>query len=350
MNLNASENRPQPPKSAVAPPKAVVPDEVVRDVSPESESRQDVKPAETVVICTSPKAGSGRGKEKIPQLRQLLAAQGLRVVCSSDLREIVDTVASTDPALLRAVVPAGGDGTISLIADRLPVGTPLVPFPMGTENLLSRYFGFSNDPQAAVRTVISGQVTRWDAGRANGKLFLVMASCGLDAEVVRGMHLTRRGHIGRLSYAKPIVRAVRKYRYPLITVSPTAPEGSPAAPASGPSFECRGALMFNLPCYGGGLKIEPDARGDDGLLDLCTLQYGSTLSTLRYVAGVFLGQHRRWKDFRRQRGRQWYLSSTARVSYQLDGDYAGRLPLHVECLPERLTLRIPPPAPDQDWS
>lgn len=297
-----------------------------------------------MVICTSPKAGSGRGHDRIPQLRQQLAAEGLRVVCSDHLPEIIHTVTTTDPARLRAVLPAGGDGTISLLADRLPVGTPLVPFPMGTENLLSRYFGFTNDPQAAVRTVLSGQLTRWDAGRANGKLFLVMASCGLDAEVVRGMHLTRRGHIGRLSYAKPIVRAVRKYVYPPIMVRSTAADPTDSG------FECRGALMFNLPCYGGGLNIEPDACGDDGLLDLCALQYGSTLSTLRYVAGVFLGRHRAWKDFRRQRAKQWYLSSPARVSYQLDGDYAGRLPLHVECLPERLTLRIPPPAPDQDWS
>ncbi|QEG38490.1 Diacylglycerol kinase [Roseimaritima ulvae] len=326
------------------PPAGAGPPQAAKPLSSRGKPVETIVPAETVVICTSPKAGSGRGAERIPQLVQRLVDQGLRVVCSDRLAEIIDTVAATDPARLRAVVPAGGDGTISLIADRLPIGTPLVPFPMGTENLLSRYFGFTNDPRAAVRTILSGRLSRWDAGRANGRLFLVMVSCGWDAEVVRAMHLTRRGHIGRLSYAKPIVHAVRKYHYPPIMVRASEED------AEGSSFECRGALMFNLPCYGGGLKIEPDARGDDGLLDLCALQYGSTLSTLRYVAGVFSGRHRTWKDFRRQRARRWYLSSPSRVSYQIDGDYGGRLPLDVECLPDRLTLRIPPPAPDRNWS
>ena len=40
---------------------------------------------------------------------------------------------------LRAVVAAGGDGTIRLIAEQTPPGTPLVVLPLGTENLLARY-------------------------------------------------------------------------------------------------------------------------------------------------------------------------------------------------------------------
>ncbi|WP_153558368.1 diacylglycerol/lipid kinase family protein [Roseimaritima sediminicola] len=318
-----------------------------------SSSAEPSSDAETVLICTSPRAGSGRGRERIPQLVQRLASEGYRVVCSDQIPEILATIRQTDPRRLRAVIPAGGDGTINLVADRTPPGTPLVPFPLGTENLLSRYFGFTPDPQATVRTVRQGALQRWDAGRANGKLFLVMASCGFDAEVVRAMHLTRRGHIGRWSYAKPIARAVRRYRYPHIRVRPWSaqadregledlPAGQHSEDADG--WDCRWAMVFNLPLYGGGLRIEPDAVGNDGLLDMCALQYGSTLSTLRYVAGVFAGRHHRWKDVRRQRARRWTLSSDVRVSYQLDGDYGGRLPLELECLPERLTLRVPPGA------
>jgi len=309
-----------------------------------------------VVVCTSPKAGSGRTPHKIPQLIERLRGRGCNVIHSNDLGEIARCVEQSGPAELRAVVPAGGDGTISLIADRLPVGTPLVPFPMGTENLLARHFGYTSDPVAAAETILHGTIRRFDAGRANGKLFLVMATCGFDAEVVRGMHLTRRGHIARWSYFKPIARAVRKYKYPAVYLSSQPPPESPMTMAladrseSGSSLgvageEYRWVMFFNLPCYGGGLSIQPTACGDDARLDLVGLRYGSSLSTVRYVVGAWLKQHLRWKDIVQRTGREWYVWSDARVSYQLDGDYAGRLPLQVECLPERLTLRMPTTQP-----
>jgi diacylglycerol kinase family enzyme len=48
------------------------------------------------------------------------------------------------------------------------------------------------------------------------------------------------------------------------------------------------------------------------------------------VAGVLRG-----------RARRWHLSSEQRVPYQLDGDYAGRLPVEIQVLPQRVTLRLP---------
>lgn len=307
---------------------------------------------QTVIVCISPKSGSGQGRERIAGLRAELQRRNLEVVCTSQLEQVQARLAELDPRQVRAVVPVGGDGTIRLVAATLPPGTPLVPFPMGTENLLSRHFGYRADPRAAAAAVVDGQCQQFDAGRANGRLFLVMASCGFDAEVARAMHLGRKGHIVRWSYAKPIVRTMRKYRYPPISI--TVRDGEPPLPSATRSeadreamvpeeepLECRWAFIFNLPCYAGGLRIAPESRGDDGRLNLCALRRGSTWSTLRYLSGVLLGRHHRYRDVVRQAARQWWLSSPARVAYQLDGDYVGRLPLHVECLPGRLTLRLP---------
>ncbi|QDS92614.1 putative lipid kinase [Roseimaritima multifibrata] len=330
--------------------------------------------APVVLVCSSPKAGSGRNGHRMPLLLAALRKAGYDVHCHHQIDKVVEIAERLGPEGLRAVIPAGGDGTIRLVAEKLPASIPLVPFPLGTENLLARHFGFAADPKQTVQTVEHGPLYRMDAGSANGKLFLVMASCGFDAEVVRGMHLTRRGHIRRSSYIKPILRAVRNYSYPSIHVAPVAPTqqgglepsvdppfvqnpGNPCSPASAPvvtnklsgasvpavgtDWLCRWALAFNLPCYGGGLQIDSEASEVDGRLDLTTLQNGSTWSTLRYVAGVFAGRHRRWTDVQHHLGKAWLLTSESRVNYQLDGDYTGRLPLRLECLPGRLTLRLP---------
>jgi diacylglycerol kinase family enzyme len=246
-----------------------------------------------VVMAVSPKAGSGRGRQRLPALRDALENAGYEVRLSEQLSEIRnEALRDRADSPLSAVAVVGGDGSLSLVANTLPQGTPILPVPMGTENLLARYFGCSAEPAAVLAAVQHGRRQAIDAGTANGKLFLVMATCGFDAEVVRGMHLTRRGHIRRWSYFKPIVRAVRSYAYPEIRVMVPATsagaegertiganggvEGTPGRPLT-----CRWAMVFNLPMYGGGLRIAPQAIPDDGQLDFIGLRRGGTRSTMQ---------------------------------------------------------------------
>ncbi len=236
------------------------------------------------------------------------------------------------------VVAAGGDGTLSLAASLISgLGqspeqtTPLVPMPMGTENLLARHFGFARSADEVFRTIRYGAVQSIDAGTANGKLFLIMATSGFDAEVVRRMHLTRRGHISRMSYLLPILRAIRGYSFPTIRIRIDG----------GEPIECAWAMVFNLPQYGGNLNIEPEAQHDDGLFDVIAFRGGSVPIGLRYVVEILLGLHLKNSSVFRARGRIIEIESDANVPFQLDGDYAGSLPLRIEMLPQAVRLVMP---------
>ncbi|WP_345685655.1 diacylglycerol/lipid kinase family protein [Novipirellula caenicola] len=352
-----------------------------------------IKPV-TVLVCASPKAGRGQGREEIPKLVASLNEHGIKAIATDSIEVIRQHIlrfqSNSDHSLI--LVACGGDGTISLLADLATPEIPIVPMPMGTENLLARHFGFSGNADDVVQTILQGHDFRIDAGSANGRLFLVMASCGFDAEVVRDVHLRRRGHIQRLSYLRPILRAMSRYRFPKIdlriesdeNVSNDAgeshrdaikPAAEPAVPmpvapvtdaaaadspastsepessapdSSGPdssepnlSWQPCWAMVFNIPCYGGGLRIEPDAIENDCLLDVITFYQGTILSGLRYVAGIFTGRHLGFADVRRQRARRVVMTSKSRVAYQLDGDYVGRLPLEIRTLPGRVCLRMP---------
>ena len=154
--------------------------------SPHPSPDATIKPV-TVLVCASPKAGRGQGREEIPKLVASLALNGINAVTTDSIqviREHIDRFQSAaDHSLI--LVACGGDGTISLLADLATPEIPIVPMPMGTENLLSRHFGFTANADDVVRTILQGHDYRIDAGLANGRLFLVMASCGFDAEVVR---------------------------------------------------------------------------------------------------------------------------------------------------------------------
>ena len=318
---------------------------------------------------------------RVAALAEVLNRQGVKVEVTSAIADLKRTTAGHSHCKPDIVVAAGGDGTLSLVAQTTPPETVIAPMPTGTENLVSKYFGISSEAVPMNDLLMAGRTVSIDAGLANGRLFLVMVTCGFDAEVVRGMHLTRRGHINRLSYFWPILRAIRRYRFPELIVqwigevadssepafvtamepakshcpsdssTSTATSTAVAEPIVLPdlrcvvqqSVACRWAMVFNLPRYAAGLGIESQAQGDDGVLDLCALQNGSVLGGLRYLAGIITKRHSQWPDVVRRRITGCVVSSpTASVAYQIDGDYGGKLPLEIGVLPGRVRLRLPP--------
>jgi len=239
------------------------------------------------------------------------------------------------------IVSAGGDGTLALVAQNTPKATVLVPMPLGTENLLARHFGFLADPPAIIETILHGHDHAIDSGLANGKLFLVMVTCGFDAAVVRAMHLRRRGHISRLSYLWPILRTLGRYSFPPLRVT----VHGDSAEASEADDIYRWAMVFNLPRYAASLRIEHEAIENDGQLNFCGLRNGGLVGSVRYLGGIVAGRHIHWADVTRRAMTGCRIESPVVVPYQIDGDYAGRLPLEISVLPAHITLRLPPASP-----
>ncbi|MGB7328939.1 MAG: diacylglycerol kinase family protein [Rubripirellula sp.] len=305
-------------------------------------NRFDPKLATSVIIFTSPKAGSGAGRDQLPKLTAGLQQIGIDV---QTVGTVIELQTESQRAPHPIVVAAGGDGTLALAASSIAANVPIVPMPMGTENLLAKHFGYRCDAAMVINTLQFGQAKSIDVGMAAGKPFLIMATCGFDAEVVRGMHLTRRGHINRFSYFRPIARAISRYRFPEIEIRV---DGAPPIQAGW-------AMVFNLPRYAASLAIEPDAIASDGLLDLIALKGRSITRGLVYLAGIQTGQHLKFSDVVRLRGKSFEITaadttgpnarksktSAHRVPYQVDGDYAGRLPLKIETMPGRVQLLLP---------
>jgi len=236
---------------------------------------------------------------------------------------------------LRAVIAAGGDGTVRLVAEHTTAEMPLAVLPLGTENLLSKYLELPTEPEGIADLVLSGWNVPLDAGQANGKLFTLMAGCGFDADVVRRLHDERKGNIYHLSYAKPILDSIRNYDYPLLRVD---------CQADGERLALAGCWVFvvNLPRYAGGLNFAPAALGNDGLLDVCTFKEGSLWNGLVYLGEVMLGQHETLEDFTHVQAAKLRIESDSPVPYQLDGDPGGELPLEIRSLPGRLRMIVSP--------
>jgi YegS/Rv2252/BmrU family lipid kinase len=297
--------------------------------------------AREVLIAVNPQAGNSDRRTIAHELARQLERLGFTVSIPTSIDELADLAAERlAGGRLRAVVAAGGDGTVSLVANRTPPGTPLAILPLGTENLLARHLEAPADPEQLAQLISAGWAVALDAGQANGRLFTLMAGCGFDADVVHRLHAQRTGNIHHLSYAKPILDSIRNYQYPELRVR-YAPAESCESELTG-EIAARWVFVVNLPRYAGGLNFAPQASGSDGLLDVCTFKEGSLWSGLVYLSGVMLGQHETMQDFARVQTRRLRIESSAPVSYQLDGDPGGELPVEIDCLPGRLTLLATP--------
>lgn len=292
-----------------------------------------------VVILRNPKAGAKSSQARVEHLVFLLRREGLLPEVHTELAVATQRAEALHQAgQLRVLVGVGGDGTAAELVNGVREGTPLTLLPTGNENLLARYLQIPSDPARLCRTIVNGQIRRWDAGRANGRIFLLMASCGLDAEVVREVHARRGGHLSSRHYLKPLWRALRSYEYPELRVywEENALGGTIA-----PDLTLQWVSVFNLPCYGGGMRFAPHADGRDAQLDLCGFRRGSALRVFGYMAAAYLRQHQRLRGWIARRVRRVQITADVPVPYQLDGDPGGFLPLTIEVLPQRLTMLVP---------
>lgn len=305
--------------------------------------------AHRVVLSVNPKAGRRSAADRVERLIALLQARGFDVFRTTDLGEAAAAANELfHSGQLRALVGVGGDGTAAELVNRTEAGVPVTLLAAGTENLLARYLNLGRTPEQLCETIAAGRVAQFDVGRANGRLFLLMIGCGFDAEAVDRLHRTRTGHNSYRKWVAPIAGTIWGYRYPemqvewnCVTVESSSGIVEPGTATSG-SFTARWLFAFNLPCYGGGMRIAPQATGTDGLLDVCSFSRGFTFHGLKYAAAIRLGYHQRLRDCTTQRVCQMTVTAAEPVRYQLDGDPGGELPVTVDLLPRRLATLVPP--------
>ncbi len=296
--------------------------------------------ATEIVVSYNPIAGLRSAEHRVERLTALLRSHGYEASVYTDLAEATRKANEAFAAgSLRALVGVGGDGTALELINRTCAGMPITLLPAGNESLLARYLGLTASPEALYRTICEGQLRRLDAGCCSGRLFASMVSCGFDAEVVHIVHRRRRGHMGTRHYFKPIWETIWTYRFPEIRID-IEHDDSQAQPAQ--ALIARWCFVFNLPCYGGGFRICPQASGVDGLLDLCIFERGGFWPGLFYAAAVLARCHHALKLGTARRVKRLRISSSELVYYQIDGDPGGTLPVEVEVVPDRLTFIVPP--------
>lgn len=302
--------------------------------------------ADTVLISVNPKAGRSSPMLRSESLRDHLRKKGLFAEIHTDLQIVTEKANELHTeGRLRALVGVGGDGTAAELVNRTLPGLPITLFPAGTANLIAKYLKIPTHPAKMAQVLEQGFFTVFDAGRANQRIFLVMLSAGIDADIVHKVDRKRQinyqdkkkrgAHISYFSYLNPILSSM--FHYPFSEIGIQIEDQGVIE-----EKKARWAFVFNLPRYGWGLPLVPHGNGSDGILDYCLFKGKNIFSALFNVFFAQMGSlHRFLPGTDLGGGNSFTLTSDQEVPYQIDGDPGGFLPVHIEMIKNRFTVVAP---------
>ncbi|HKT88148.1 MAG TPA: diacylglycerol kinase family protein [Candidatus Sulfotelmatobacter sp.] len=246
-----------------------------------------------------------------------------------------------------AIVLLGGDGTVHRhLGQLVKLGVPVLVVPAGSGNDFARSLGLGSvrDSLSAWKKFCGGasQARSIDLGTISDTgakhYFCCVAGVGLDSEVARRANQQPRWLRGHGGYVLSLV--------PTIFTFAPFPMKVLAAGENG-KWDVRSdelimlAAFANAPLYGGGMKIAPQAKMDDGLLDVCIVQGLDPFKLFCLFPTVYGGRHLKIREV------QYFQTAAVRVETEhpldvyADGEYVCRTPVEISLQTAALKVIAP---------
>lgn len=230
------------------------------------------------------------------------------------------------------VVAAGGDGTLHEVVNGA-AGTEAVVavLPLGITNVFALDAKIPINIIEAARLILEGKPRAVDLGKADGEYFILMLGAGLDAYAVHKLNLKAKKALGRGSYILSGFTNYLSYKPSEIRVL-----------LKDLDLDLQGyhVIIANTASYGGRFKISPEARWDDGLLDICVFQKRGPYNDFRYFLGVLNSRHSKYPDVVIVKSSDIHLEGDG-VYYHLDSEPVGILPIHVKAVHGAVKIILP---------
>jgi YegS/Rv2252/BmrU family lipid kinase len=286
-----------------------------------------------VCLIVNPSAGGGRTARLLPAVEAALRGHGIafRVERTHSI-EHARELARSSLACGEVAAAMGGDGLISAVAGELRhTDGVLAVLPGGRGNDFARKLGLGSDPVAACDVLAEAREQRIDVADIDGRAYLGIASSGLDSDAGDIANATRL-KLGQLVYVYATLRAVRAWRPARWEV---VIDGAPH------SFSGYSVAVANSGVFGGGMYLAPDAKLDDGLLDVVMIHDLPKRTYLAALPKVFTGAHVREPGVEMCQAREVAFHADRPFNVQADGDPIADLPATVRVQPGALMVLAP---------
>ncbi len=240
------------------------------------------------IFIINPAAGKGKSVELIPFIQEYFKNRDQEDFIVEVTRhpghaaELARKYSQGEPCRIYSI---GGDGTVNEIVNGMAGSSAaLGVIPTGSGNDFIRSLHSETEVNTIITRTIEGIEKSMDLARVNDKYFVNISSIGFDANVVYNAELFKKkpGITGSMAYLLSIIYTVFKHKICHIEVH-----------IDGEKTDMKALLVAvaNGRYYGGGMMPAPDARLDDGLLDVCLVSEVSRLEILSLFPKYMKGRH-----------------------------------------------------------
>ena len=287
------------------------------------------------LVILNPVAGRGRVRREWPRAAQALRAAGVTFDLAES-RQPGEAVSLAGRAAhdYDLVIAAGGDGTVHEVVNgllRAGSGAALGVLPLGSGDDFAKMLPLRD----AVERIAHGQPRAFDAGRITAgeiRYFANGMDIGFGAHAARNVRRVPRPFTGLGAYLGAL--AMTLVRYPKLEVSLQLDGGE--------AFTQTTAMtaVMNGRAFGGSFHVCPEARADDGELDLLIADGVGRLEILGLVPRIMRGAHGGDPRLRLVRAKRVVLESEAPLLVEADGEIAfeDARRLEIEVLPGALRV------------
>ena len=292
-----------------------------------------------LLIIFNPNAAFGRSVKKLAAIKARFRSLGINAtfIATEYAGHGRELVAKTELLGFDGLVAAGGDGTVFEVLNGLyqhpkPARIPLGLLPIGTGNAFSRELDLqTNVLTESIDLLQHGRTRQVDVGFVQSAdssfYFLNIVSMGFAVDA--GRVALKMKFLGNAAYTLATLWQVLKLRsYPLL-------------------MEIDGELIrsdnvfvtFSNSRYTGThFLIAPDARVDDGLLDVTILENLPRLRLLKLFPSIYSGSHVEYNEVSTFKASHIKILSPPGFLLGPDGEFYGNTPAEIACLPDDLTI------------
>lgn len=257
----------------------------------------------------------------------------------------------------KLIIACGGDGTISEVANGILLSgrdAELGILPSGTGGDFRKTIGIPSRPRDAAEILRTGRARQIDVGRVTftgnkgqqeTRYFLGVASFGMTAEVIERVKQRNPEWLpfrapkwltGRLSFGLSMLQtAMQSQARRVIVQADDKPDQQLTLVA---------LCIANARYFGGGMKIAPDAKLDDGKFDVVSIGDLGAFKIFTNAPRLYFGAHLGMQQVGHLRAAKVVARPTAKaeqISIEIDGELPGRLPATFQIVPHALRVRTP---------
>jgi diacylglycerol kinase (ATP) len=309
------------------------------------------------LVIVNPKSAGGSTDERWAQTASDLRTHfgPFEVEFTRKQGDGIEMAAAAAKAGCDFIIACGGDGTINEVANGILLSgcdTELGVLPSGTGGDFRRTIGMPLSHREAARSLRSGQTKLIDAGKVTfqdfdnqtvSRFFLNVSSFGLAAEIIERVKasttfswLPLKSVRGRAGFALSTLQEVIDLEP--VTIRIRVNDGDEK------TLNTINFCVANARYFGGGMKIAPDAKLNDGLLDIINIGDLGMAKILINAYSLYTGSHLSLDEVHSALAAKVEVSSANQdreIRLETDGELPGKLPASFEAVPNALRVRVP---------